>query len=907
MDSKSGLGHLLSLNIIQRGSFLEKMRNRTGILAIGVLLIGLTFVGALPVEKAQGAPLQLSLAPTALSLSTIPPKLPADNNTYQAVLLSVVDKNGQPTAALTNIDALLISSQENVGTVTGSLTIPSGQTYAVANFTTTNTPGSTTVTATAPGLSSASTPVNTVVAVGYPTHLVAFAAPNTVPARASNTGKLILELQDDVGLPAKAISDTPITLYSSNTNVVSLTTPAAVMKQGSYLLEIDYASSFVPGSATITSSASGFGSGTATITVLGFPPLALRLLAQPAIMVACAPGVTSCVGRLVVALTDLSGNPARATRDIQVQIRSSDLAILNAFVTTTIKAGNIEATANYTVVVTSVGLTPYVATITASSPGLQSSIATVTILQPQTVSPSTCTSGPQTTCQLAIYSGPNPVLADHRSYSSVVVQLQANPPGVGLSPAINATGPTEITLTSSVTGIGNFTKITFIIPQGQDWAAVDFTSTFQVGVTELTASAQNMLPIQTPLATFGPVPSRVALQTISANLPADGESHPALVLSLQDAFGSPAIAPFDVPVNLTSSHSAIVRVAPVIIPAGQTYAVVNVTAGILQGSANVTALESAFTSGFESSSAVLTAVIPAPSSLASYIPAGGKIIWPKVGDQSLPLAAVQLQDAAGNPARARGPMNITVTSSNSTVIPKLLITSVSVGQDYVLLPISPAVPGLTTLTISAPGFSISTLPVAFLSYPSQETITGGPAKILTNQSAVISVSVTLDGSALPGASVHWSTSGGGLTIATPPSTNKSVAAVSTTSSSTSTRSTTTATPTGSPSVTDLTDKTGASIAIFRPNKAGEATISAAVSGPGVPTKTLNFTVLVTPPPPAVAKQGQGQSLTQQFTSFPYVLLPIGGAGGAIAAIFLIRRRGGGKGGGGDEDFDTSFE
>ena len=36
------------------------------------------------------------------------------------------------------------------------------------------------------------------------------------------------------------------------------------------------------------------------------------------------------------------------------------------------------------------------------------------------------------------------------------------------------------------------------------------------------------------------------------------------------------------------------------IPSGQTFAIVNVTAGILQGTANVTALVSSFTSGYAS-------------------------------------------------------------------------------------------------------------------------------------------------------------------------------------------------------------------------------------------------------------------------------------------------------------------
>ena len=61
-------------------------------------------------------------------------------------------------------------------------------------------------------------------------------------------------------------------------------------------------------------------------------------------------------------------------------------------------------------------------------------------------------------------------------------------------------------------------------------------------------------------------------------------------------------------------------------------------------------------------------------------------------------------------------MNITITSSNSTVISKVLTAVIGVGEDYASLPLSPNVPGRTTLTLSAPGLSIATIPITFLAY-----------------------------------------------------------------------------------------------------------------------------------------------------------------------------------------------
>ncbi len=262
------------------------MRNNARALGIGILLVGLTLVGALPTSPTHAAASQ-SLAPAALSLSPIPPKLPADNNTYPAVVVSVVDAGGQPTVALADINVSLTSSEENVGTITANVVIPAGETYAIANFTTTHTAGVTTITATTTGLTTASTVVTTVIAVGYPTHLVITAVPDTVPASAASTGNLILELEDDVGLPAKAITDVPISLYSSNTNVVNVTAATTVMKQGEYLKEINYTSGFVPGAAVITASATGFASGSCDDIRLGVSSARAE-----------AAGTTQCDGRV---------------------------------------------------------------------------------------------------------------------------------------------------------------------------------------------------------------------------------------------------------------------------------------------------------------------------------------------------------------------------------------------------------------------------------------------------------------------------------------------------------------------------------------------------------------------------------------------------------------------------------
>ncbi|MBI3022781.1 MAG: hypothetical protein HYY68_03525, partial [Thaumarchaeota archaeon] len=177
-------------------------------------IISLLFVlGGFPAVSAPP-----SAAPSfaaSLSISVVPAVLPADNNTYPALIISLLDKGGLPTVATNDTSVYLTSSLESVGRVQSNATIGLGKNYVIANFTTTKTPGTTRITASSAGLQSVSIDVPTLVARGYPTQLIIKAVPDTVIAKRNNIGGLIMELQDDAGLPAKAVSDTTVNLYSS--------------------------------------------------------------------------------------------------------------------------------------------------------------------------------------------------------------------------------------------------------------------------------------------------------------------------------------------------------------------------------------------------------------------------------------------------------------------------------------------------------------------------------------------------------------------------------------------------------------------------------------------------------------------------------------------------------------------
>ncbi len=828
-------------------------------LILFVLLLSTT--GQLSVNGDQ-AQLPSPLLPYSLSLRVIPRVLPSDGASYPALIVTLVDKAGVPSVALNDTRVYLSSSRPNVGSVVNaSVVIPRGRYFVVAQFATTRNAGTTEVTASATGLISSTSNVITARPTGYPTQIIVSpilppGLGGTYTALASPAGQkyqgtLLIELVDDSNLPAKALVDTQVSLFSSNSKVLNVTESSITIPSGAFLHLTSFVTRFVPGSASVTASSSEYAAGSTVVTVFGSPPLSLKLYAQPDRMVQCMPVlVTSCVGRLVIALVDSQGHPARAPRPIIVQIRSSLVPSVSAPETATIQPGSIATIADYTA--KWLGGPPGSVTITVSSPGLGSDFASIATYPP--------VGNPRS---LRLFVGPNPVLADANSYSSVVVSL-LNASGF---PTVNVTSPrTRVTITSSLASIGNFSTLNLFIPTGRNFAATGFTSTFQVGSTSLTASAQNLLSFQSFLSTFGPIPSRVQITAVPSalpnahvgTLPADGGTHPALAISLMDSLGSPAIAPFPIPVTITSSQSGIAQVINgTTIPAGSVSSLVYVSTGATAGSANVTALMNlallnSQSQGYTASSTVINTVIPAPSKVEAFV--SPISILPREG--SVPSVTIQLQDQNGNPARARQMTNLTITSSDNTVLNRTLSARVATGKDYVRIPLIPANPGSTVLTVSAQGLSPATAQAEFIPYPLKVQLLASSLNILSNQTSRLSLTISMDGQGLPKVKVDWSASLGSIT------------------------------PSNS-----TTDLTGTASATFKPSATGVSTFVAVYSHPIFGTANQTNKIIISAP-----AGPRNVGVVDQFLGFgifgiPYGFGLIGAvAGVAVVAIFVVRRR-----------------
>jgi hypothetical protein len=765
---------------------------------------------------AQGA------TPTALALSVVPPELPADGGSYPAVVVSLDSSAGKASLALNDTVVFLTSSEEGVGAVIDEVTIPRGAGLAVANFTTSATPGVTTISASSSGLTAASTQVTTLTPSGFATALSVIPVPGSQLANPTSQGTVLVEALDSAGNPAKAGSDIPVTLSSSDNSAVSLPSSSLTLASGSVLSSVPYDVGASPGTATITGSASGFKSGSGTVTVKGASPFALSMIAQP------DPVATSTTGRLVVTLTDQENNPAPAPAPVSVTISSSNTSVAASDQKVTIAAGQIYAVASFTS-----GASPGTANLTASSPGLTSAFALVTVKAP--VKP----------LKLVLAAAPNPVLANDGSYDAVVVILT----DASGDPAVAPSG-ISVTLTSSNSAVGSIGGI-LSIPSGSSYAVATFSSTYFVGSTTITASAQNLQSASAPVTSYGPIPTKVVVQALPSRLPADGGGYSALEVMLEDANGQPAVAPVGVSVELASSSTDIATVnSTVVIAAGQTYVLTDVETTISPGTASITATSS----GFQSSSTTFSTVSPAPSQLGVYVaPADGTQSLGRGGDAVL---AVQLQDSTSSPARARQDTQVVVTSSNSSMIAKPIDLDIPAGADYAWALLTTSQPGSSVLTASAGGLSSGSASLSELSLPVSVTLTSSAPVVAIGTPTTVQLLVEVKGSPLQGANVTFTATSGSMSASS-----------------------------------GVTDASGQFTDTFIPTTNGVAIITAVVQDPLLGNQTTGTNILVTPPG-AAGTVGHAKGLGIVGTLLPIIVVVVVVAIIALGARTILKRRGG---------------
>jgi len=208
-------------------------------------------------------------APNTLRVSFAPPQLFSDGKAYPSITVGLVDNStGQPARAPVNTIVNLASTIASVGQVEPSVTIPAGQTFARATFSTFAVNGSTLITASASNYTSANATL--VLVTKAATNLGVYTSPKMILGDGQPYSSIVVQLQDSKGNPEK--TDVPITVRLSilNSSVGSIP-QQVVISPGNTYAQIELQSSLLAGTTNVTAVATGFESGQTSITSFLLP------------------------------------------------------------------------------------------------------------------------------------------------------------------------------------------------------------------------------------------------------------------------------------------------------------------------------------------------------------------------------------------------------------------------------------------------------------------------------------------------------------------------------------------------------------------------------------------------------------------------------------------------------------
>lgn len=198
------------------------------------------------------------LLPVALELAQFHNVVLADSTPTNSVIISFVDKDGNPAFAQKNVIVALSSSNQDVATVEPSEYIAAGQSYTLVEVRPTFKAGTTTITASAQGLAASSIDVMTVGTTGdsSPYQLGIKTIPKPL-ADGRTYEAVFVQLQNVAGNPVPANSDVRVILSSSNLNVASVQDNISI-KTGSSFGIAQLTPTATPGKFTISASSTGY-------------------------------------------------------------------------------------------------------------------------------------------------------------------------------------------------------------------------------------------------------------------------------------------------------------------------------------------------------------------------------------------------------------------------------------------------------------------------------------------------------------------------------------------------------------------------------------------------------------------------------------------------------------------------
>jgi hypothetical protein len=368
--------------------------------------------------------------PSMLAVYGFPPVLPADGDSYNALVVQLQDSGGSPAKApIGSVQVSLSSSNNTIAAVPSSVTIEAGNTYATTTIQTTpDATGSAVITAIASGYSSKQTTITTRKTATTANTLKIYIGPPKVLAEGKSFNQILVQLQNASGNIAQVTSNVTVTLSSSKTDVGTVD-PTIIIPASKTYATAKFTSTYLSGTTTIIAAATDYTTDTEPLTTVGPIPSKLAVYCLPSAL----PADNQQYKAIQVQLQDAQGKPAKDPEgDVNVNLFSSEPEAGTVTATLTIPFGETYATGTF-----SSTCTANTTTITAQTSGYESGQAKMTTYLID-----------QYTLTVSITAYPNSVNSSEQTTIEVYVTYDS------LAPASGAT----IRLASD--NRGNFSSIT---------------------------------------------------------------------------------------------------------------------------------------------------------------------------------------------------------------------------------------------------------------------------------------------------------------------------------------------------------------------------------------------------------------------------------------------------------------
>ena len=431
----------------------------------------------------SGTEIVTTIGPIARRLVvSIAPSIIVNSASSSAIVsVQLQDNNSAtPAPAPTPVSVVITSSNTSVAQLPGLsssiVVIPAGKSYTTLQLAGGGASGNATITAAAQGYVKGSANVNAESSSDKPAKLAIYFTPSTLlPDNTTYVNSVVVQMLNSSGFPAiNATSSVTVYSRSSNNASMQVSTLPAIIPSGKSYVATNITSTFLPGTAAITTQSVGLSSTTSSLISFGLRPNALNIQFSPDMLFSDG----HSYGSIFVSLVDLTtGEPARAPVDTLVSLESNSSLPGVVQDTLMIPAGLTYARAS----ISTSGL-PGPELITATTGNYTSASGTIQLIAPAAK-------------KLGLFASPSSIVADNKAYSNLVVELedlQGNPQKTDVPVVIQLDTPSAQfgSVTSNVT-----------VPTGMTFAPITVFTTNSAGVINVTAFADGFMAANATIKT----------------------------------------------------------------------------------------------------------------------------------------------------------------------------------------------------------------------------------------------------------------------------------------------------------------------------------------------------------------------------------------------------------------------